>query len=317
MSKLVTNDDFVENVKYLVGDEYTVVEPYITSKTPIAFLHNNCNRIWKTTPGNFKRGSRCKHCSQEKRNRDKSFTIEEILHKFNKDVGSEYTLIDRDYKNMKTKMKVRHETCGNEWYADMDSMLGKGKTRCPICAPKRIGKMRRKNSEDFIKEIYNLVGDEYSLIGEYKTAVTKVELLHNKCGSIYKVEPNSFLNGNRCKHCNRINKSSKGEIRIKEYLDSKDINYMEQYKFNDCRNKFKLPFDFAIIKDSKVSLIIEFDGRQHFEEIEIWGGSDGLIKTQINDNIKNKYCLSNNIKLIRIPHWDYDNIETILDDTFK
>ena len=30
------------------------------------------------------------------------------------------------------------------------------------------------------------------------------------------------------------------------------------------------------------------------------------------DNIKNNYCRENNIKLLRIPYWDYDNIENIL-----
>lgn len=317
MSKLVTNEDFVENVKYLVGDEYTVVEPYITSKTPIAFLHNNCNRIWKTTPGNFKRGSRCKHCSQEKRNRDKSFTIEEILHKFNKDVGSEYTLIDRDYKNMKTKMKVRHETCGNEWYADMCSMLGNRGTRCPECAKARVGKMKRKNNEDFIKEIHNLVGDEYVLLGEYKTAIKKIDLLHVKCGNTYSVEPNSFLNGNRCYYCSIRRKSSKGELRIEKFLINRNIEYIREYRIDDCRHILPLPFDFAIIdKDNSIKYLIEFDGRQHYELIEMWGGKSNLDDIKMKDNIKNKYCKDNNINLIRIPHWDYDNIETILGDLF-
>ena len=31
-----------------------------------------------------------------------------------------------------------------------------------------------------------------------------------------------------------------------------------------------------------------------------------------HDNIKTQYCKDNNIKLIRIPYWDYKNIEKIL-----
>ena len=33
-----------------------------------------------------------------------------------------------------------------------------------------------------------------------------------------------------------------------------------------------------------------------------------------NDNIKTQYCQNNNIKLIRIPYWELNNIETILND---
>ena len=33
---------------------------------------------------------------------------------------------------------------------------------------------------------------------------------------------------------------------------------------------------------------------------------------KIRDTIKNIYCQQNNIKLIRIPYWDFNNIEQIL-----
>ena len=35
-------------------------------------------------------------------------------------------------------------------------------------------------------------------------------------------------------------------------------------------------------------------------------------KTKMHDNIKNKYCHDNNIKLIRIPYWKMKEIEKIL-----
>lgn len=33
-----------------------------------------------------------------------------------------------------------------------------------------------------------------------------------------------------------------------------------------------------------------------------------LTETQKNDNIKNEYCKTNNIPLVRIPYWERDNI---------
>ena len=32
----------------------------------------------------------------------------------------------------------------------------------------------------------------------------------------------------------------------------------------------------------------------------------------LHDNIKTQYCKDNKINLIRIPYWEYDNIENIL-----
>ena len=57
-------------------------------------------------------------------------------------------------------------------------------------------------------------------------------------------------------------------------------------------------------------LLIEYDGIQHFEEVEIF--RESLTYIQKNDDIKNQYCKDNDIKLIRIPYWDYDRIEEIL-----
>ena len=62
-------------------------------------------------------------------------------------------------------------------------------------------------------------------------------------------------------------------------------------------------------------MCIEFDGRQHFEIIERFDGINSFNKVKINDNIKNLYCSNNNINLLRIPYWDFGNIENILNET--
>jgi hypothetical protein len=43
-------------------------------------------------------------------------------------------------------------------------------------------------------------------------------------------------------------------------------------------------------------------------------GEERLKKQQEHDRRKDKYCLDNNIKLIRIPFWDFDNLDTILNN---
>ena len=70
-----------------------------------------------------------------------------------------------------------------------------------------------------------------------------------------------------------------------------------------------LPFDFYL---PDYNTCIEYDGIQHFEVVDYFGGLDGFITTKIRDTIKNEYCKSKNIKLIRIPYWGFDNIENIL-----
>ena len=59
---------------------------------------------------------------------------------------------------------------------------------------------------------------------------------------------------------------------------------------------------------------IEFDGKQHFKSIEFFGGEEIFNNTKIRDDIKNRFCLDNNIKIIRIPYNKYKDIEKILKD---
>ena len=63
----------------------------------------------------------------------------------------------------------------------------------------------------------------------------------------------------------------------------------------------------------ELNLCIEYDGRQHFEPVEFFGGKEQFKIQKINDKLKDTYCRNNNIDLLRIPYWEFDNIDEILD----
>ena len=89
---------------------------------------------------------------------------------------------------------------------------------------------------------------------------------------------------------------------ISNYLDNLHIKYIEQKRFPNCRNlkgSDMLPFDFYLYEINK---IIEYDGLHHFEPINGWGGVEKYNITQLNDEIKNKYCRDNNIELLRLQY---------------
>lgn len=124
------------------------------------------------------------------------------------------------------------------------------------------------------------------------------------CGNTKEVASNHLQRG-EVQSCGCI-KTSIGEANIKQILDNNNINYLKEYSFSDLKNKKVLRFDFAIIENEQVIRLIEFDGIQHFQEQEYF--THNLTETQKNDNIKNEYCKTNNIPLVRIPYWERDNI---------
>lgn len=90
-------------------------------------------------------------------------------------------------------------------------------------------------------------------------------------------------------------------------LEEANIPFRQQATFKDLKQITLLRFDFAILDNNKEKILrlIEFDGEQHFQEIEFFGP---LEKIKNNDKIKNEYCINNNIPLVRIPYWERNNI---------
>lgn len=180
---------------------------------------------------------------------------------------------------------------------------------CRQCGIKRTNDSKRLTTLTFIDKantIHNKIYD-YSLV-EYKQSNEKVIIV---CGVHGKFEctPNNHLRGKGCPIC----KLSKGEIKIKQWLDDNNIVYTPQKRFDDCRNKRPLPFDFYLPDHHTC---IEYDGKQHFN-LEGWSTDEAknIIRFQLlkqTEKIKDEYCSVNNIHLIRIPYYEFKNIETIM-----
>lgn len=102
-------------------------------------------------------------------------------------------------------------------------------------------------------------------------------------------------------------KSSRGEIKIFEILTKYDMNFKQEYSFNDLvsNNGRPLRFDFAVFDDQgQIDFLIEFQGIQHYQPKSVFGGYSGLRKQQYNDMKKRQYCQKNDIPLVIIPYWD-------------
>lgn len=92
---------------------------------------------------------------------------------------------------------------------------------------------------------------------------------------------------------------SHNERLIADILKEESILFETQFRFKNCKNIRQLPFDFYL---PDYNVVIEYDGKQHFEPIDFFGGDVGFQKRKNNDSIKNEFCKANNIQLIRIPY---------------
>lgn len=172
----------------------------------------------------------------------------------------------------------------------------------------------KHNKENYIYNVNNYfklnnIKCECIRLLDYKTGSHGQYYIEVKCecGKVYKTCIDYIKNGNyRCPSCTGV--ISKGELEVKKALEFLDIKYVMQYKFSDCVYERQLLFDFYL---PDYNICIEYDGEQHYKKCSFQTQEEfeNAIK---RDKIKNEYCNKNNIKLIRIPYFEFKNIKKIL-----
>ncbi|MFL0405185.1 DUF2726 domain-containing protein [Bacillus nitratireducens] len=128
-----------------------------------------------------------------------------------------------------------------------------------------------------------------------------------KCGYEGEIRASS-IGKKGCACC----KEPKGEKKINNWLKGNNLEFKREYWFEDCRHVLPLPFDFVVYNNNKILCVIEYDGEQHYKAIPRFNGEKGFQECKMRDSIKTNYCKENNIPLIRIPYWEFDNISQIL-----
>jgi len=299
MAKRVTNDEEFRARLSIDNPSIEPLSPYIKSKIPILVRCKECGYEWWARPNSLLCGSGCPRCSGKERKTTERF-VEEVYN------INPRILILSPYVNIKTKVYCLCLDDGYLWWAwPTDLLKGVG---CPRCAN------REPYTDSAFKDKLALVHDDIINTEPYKDAKTPIEFLHQKCGKTWYAPPKRVLFGHGCPFCNE----SKGEAAITEYLESHNIMFIHDKTFDDCKYVKKLRFDFYI---PFYNLVIEYDGIQHMQPSRFGGQTQAeaevsFKKQQEKDAIKDQYCLHNNIKMIRIPHTQYDHLNNILDELF-
>jgi len=180
--------------------------------------------------------------------------------KFVNNAGCELLTKKDDYYNGSSWVNIECK-CGTPFLIRFYNFKT-GTKQCPECT-----NLKRYTYQE-VKEYFEKYG--YKLLSKvYKINTTELKVECPK-GHIFKTTFAHFKNnGSRCPIC----QESSGEQEIRNCLDSYKFLFMSQYKFKDCKDKKELPFDFAVFNDinkTKLEMLIEFDGRQHFEWIKGW-----------------------------------------------
>ena len=179
------------------------------------------------------------------------------------------------------------------------SDLRKGKTKSCGCLQKEIASKNR---------IKDLTGQRFGKLLVFERETNNSKDFHTiwkckcDCGNIVSVRSNNLISGNtQSCGCNKSN----GETLIKQLLTELGIKYYSEWSFSDLIDISPLKFDMFL---PELKTLIEYQGIQHFQPIEFFGGEQRFLKQKERDNQKRKYCQEKGFKLIEIPYWDYNKL---------
>lgn len=311
MSKSLTTNEFINKANIIHNNKYCYDKVnYISSHTKViivCLIHGE----FEQKPNTHLNGHGCSKCSSELSAKKRTSTTSAFIEKAIKIHGNKYKYNKVKYISAKSKVKIFCNLCNIYFMQEPANHLnGVG---CPECSKKLHIRLNTKTIEHFIQKAKTIHENKYDYsLSVYTKSNNKVKIICNQCKNIFSQIASNHLNGQGCPICK---KKSSGEASIRYFLIENNINFEEQKRFLDCKNKNPLPFDFYL---PDYNLLIEYDGIQHFigksfssdksEETKL----NQLSYTQKNDNIKNKYCITNEFKLLRISYLNFNKIEEIL-----
>lgn len=291
-----TKEQYVSELNN-INPDIILIGDYINSSTPALHKCTAHNIEWMAYPCNVLNGCGCIKCRTDKissinRKSHQSY-VDEIKAK-----NPNIVVID-DYVSSKTPILHKCLQHNYEWVTSPISILqGHG---CPMCASEKASKKLRKTHEQYEEDI-KIANPNIVAVGMYVDANTPI--LH-RClidGNEWYISPSNVLSGYGCPQCNE----SKGERVIRQWLEKHNIDYEFQKRFQDCRDKKPLPFDFYL---PEYNAVIEYNGSQHYIASDYFGGDDALAYTKRHDKIKEDYCTQNDIGFLCIPYFRNIDIE--------
>ncbi len=281
-----------EEVKDIINKTNNILcsKEYINGKTKLDIYCNECKTIFQMTFYNFnvlKQG--CQNCYIKTRKLTNNI--------FKEYVESRGDVLLDEYIDSRTKVKIKCGKCNNTF-----DILANGYRQGSSCLP--CGIDRTRLSYDDVKDRIEYYGDTLLSL-EY---INTKSLLQIQCGNCNQIFEKSLRRDYTpfCKFCN----STKLEKQMIMYLNNNNIEFVSQKMYKDClsKNNCQFRFDFYLPNDN---IIIEADGQQHFKPLRFRNKNYNIEEwfkiIQQRDKIKTKYCIDNNIKIIRISYKEIED----------
>lgn len=294
---------------------------YVNYKNLLQLECMTCFTVFYKSYGNFiKKDSVCPKCTNDILLAEKNANNITKLNNFRENIESlEWKWNDSTTKYVSNRTKFCVICPKNHICMVCHDDFINGTRGCALCA----NIARSESGRLSLEEVYIICANSgFSFVDtEYVNCNTpiQVQCLNLDCLRISTL-PLTTIKTGKCPTCN--NSKSAGALAVRRALDNNEyvLDVCEEYitdsKNDDwfsCRDKKVLRYDFKVTLTNGQYFLIEYDGAQHFQAVELFGGNKTFVVGRYHDLIKSLYCAYNSIVLLRIADKDYKNITSIVD----
>lgn len=299
---IMPKDKFLAKLNNQHRGNLILVSEYTKMKDRMRFKCLICGHEYEVTGQDVLLTRDCPKCYVTSLSDKMIMPLNEYLEKLSIKTNNTIELVGKQVPQG-AKTTFRCKLCGYIFERKMNRMVTHAEN-CPNC-----DRVVPKNPQAFKNKVESF--GIAKVIGTFTKVHDKVECECVTCGNHYMADPYRLCIGHGC--CDKCIVFL-GEKRIKSILDNSLICYETQKKYFDLRGVGggKCSYDFYV---PNYNLLIEFQGKQHYEPIKRFGGEEQFEIQQEHDKRKREYAKQHGIDLLCI-RYD-ENVEGVLNLWFK
>lgn len=276
--------------------EYLPIKNYKTGKSKLKIycpIHDLI--FFQQADAHINTGAGCPKCAIDNMANQHRKTLNDFIEQASNVHNGKYDYSKVTYKNGKTNVVIICQEHGGFKQTPTAHLRGQG---CPVCGNILSGEKHTLGTKEFIRRSIEIHGDKYDYSRvDYNKAKIKVEIICNKHQESFWQTPDAHLQGQGCPVCG----GSKGEAFVAKWLTEHGFEFTPQVSYPDCRDRNPLRFDFEVQTKNGI-VLIEYNGKQHYEPIAYFGGQKQFETNQRRDRIKKAWAKKKGLPLLVIPY---------------
>lgn len=296
----LTEDEYLKRVEEM-NPHLKIVSEYKGSKKPIQYICPDCKEVNEIALAQIlyrKPIKRCLSCSGRSVAicNSKKVPFEDFLQKI-REINPKFEIVG-EYNGLSKPITYKCPYCSDKISIKSAGWLLDYKNRgCKTCAG-----FYKLTEFEYLKRVKE-INPNLKILSKYKGANKSITYKCPNCKGRGKLMAHTLYRKEiiDCQQCS--DNVSYGERITKGFLEELGFKFKTQHVFENLAYKSSLRFDFYLPNED---VCIEYQGRQHYEPIDYFGGERTYLEQVKRDELKRKFCKSNGIKLIEIPYYEKD-----------